>query len=74
MRSEDVLRLRMASLLLSRRSTRTPGEIVTWFGAMQAQDLASGQWSFGVRSPGLTQIDVERATAEREILRTCTLP
>ena len=24
-----------------------------WFGAMQAQDVASGLWSLGVRLPGV---------------------
>jgi hypothetical protein len=39
-------------------------------GAMQAQDLASGEWSFGVRCPGLSQADIHQATVERRILRT----
>jgi hypothetical protein len=66
----DLLARRLGSLLLSDRVERPPGEVVEWFGAMQAQDLASGEWSFGVRSPGLTQADVHRATVDREILRT----
>lgn len=67
---DDLLRLRMASLLLAGRATRTPAEVVGWFGAMQAQDLASGEWSFGVRCEGLTQADVHQATVDRTILRT----
>lgn len=69
-RSEDVLPLRMASLLLGPPAVRTPHDIVTWFGAMQAQDLASAHWSFGVRIPGSTVPDIEQATADRLILRT----
>ena len=61
---------RLASLLLSERIARRPGDVVEWFGAMQAQDLASGEWSFGIRCAGLTQADVYRATVDREILRT----
>ena len=60
----------MTSLLLGAKQLSTPGEIVTWFGAMQAQDLYSGQWSFGVRLPGSTVEDIERATRERQIMRT----
>lgn len=60
----------MVSLLLAKSQSRTPAEIVSWFGAMQAQDLASGEWSFGVRSPTLTQADVHQATLDRQILRT----
>jgi Winged helix DNA-binding domain len=70
MDADDLMRLRMASLLLDHRERRDPGDVVEWLGAMQAQDLASGEWSFGVRSTGLTQADVHRATVDRRILRT----
>lgn len=39
-------------------------------GALQGQDLASVQWSFGVRRPGSTLADVEAAFAAGEVLRT----
>lgn len=45
-------------------------EVVCWLGAMQAQDLASGLWSFGVRLPGWTAADVTAALERREALRT----
>ncbi len=67
---DDVLVLRMRNLLLAKRAARTPAEVVAWMGAMQAQDLASGEWSFGVRCGGLTQADVHQATIDRQILRT----
>lgn len=66
----DLMSLRLQSLLLDQRTERSPGEVVEWFGAMQAQDLASGEWSFGVRSAGLTQAQVHQATVDRTILRT----
>ncbi len=67
--------LRMQSLLLRSRTSgggapRTVAEVVTWFGAMQAQDLGSGLWSFGARLPGVTKVDVEAALERREALRT----
>lgn len=71
----QVLGLRMASLLLGERGS-APGPpddvagVVTWFGAMQAQDLASGLWSLGARLPAMTQCDVEAALERREALRT----
>ena len=70
LRGDEVLPLRMASLLLGPTVVRTPHDIVTWFGAMQAQDLASAHWSFGVRIPGSTIPDIEQATIDRLILRT----
>ncbi|MEV1287465.1 winged helix DNA-binding domain-containing protein [Micromonospora sp. NPDC049679] len=44
--------------------------VVEWFGAMQAQDLASAMWSLGARLPGFTAVDVHAALERREALRT----
>ncbi|RLP93015.1 winged helix DNA-binding domain-containing protein [Micromonospora sp. CV4] len=69
----DALALRMTSLLLRPHPTTRPGtvaEVVEWFGAMQAQDLASGLWSLGARLPGRTMADVQAALERREALRT----
>jgi hypothetical protein len=73
-RSEAV-GLRLRSLLLA--GEVPPGAaaadvagVVRWFGAMQAQDLASGLWSFGCRVPGSTKAAVEEAIERREALRT----
>src|SRR6266545_2025744 len=64
----------MTSLLLhdhpgTERPTDVAG-VVTWFGAMQAQDLGSVMWSLGVRLPALTTADVQAALERREALRT----
>ncbi|WP_433125599.1 winged helix DNA-binding domain-containing protein [Micromonospora sp. CA-240977] len=69
----DALALRMTSLLLCPHpGTRPAGvaDVVEWFGAMQAQDLASGLWSLGARLPGRTVADVQAALERREALRT----
>jgi hypothetical protein len=73
------LRLRMTSLLLRSSPGPSPGPsprpltvagTVEWFGAMQAQDVHSGLWSFGVRLPGFTFEDVNAALERREAIRT----
>ncbi|MFG2050387.1 winged helix DNA-binding domain-containing protein [Micromonospora sp. NPDC048935] len=69
----DALALRMTSLLLRPHPSTRPtsvAEVVEWFGAMQAQDLASGLWSVGARLPGRTVADVQAALERREALRT----
>ncbi|MEU8263117.1 winged helix DNA-binding domain-containing protein [Micromonospora sp. NPDC048999] len=69
----EALALRMASLLLRPHPHARPdtvAEVVEWFGAMQAQDAASGLWSLGVRLPGRTLADVQAALERREALRT----
>jgi hypothetical protein len=69
----EALSLRMTSLLLRPHPAARPENVagvVEWFGAMQAQDAASGLWSLGVRLPGRTQDDVRAALERREALRT----
>jgi hypothetical protein len=73
----DALALRMSSLLLRPRPAgddRPPpadvAGVVRWFGAMQAQDLASGLWSLGVRLPGHTRADVCAELEKRAVVRT----
>ena len=61
---------RLQSLLLARHDIADAPGIVRWFGAMQAQDLASGLWSLGVRLPGSTEAQMLAALADGTILRT----
>jgi len=62
---------RMHSLLLDDvgAGSRTPEDVVEWFGAMQGQDLGGVQWSLGLRT-GLARTDVAAAFESGEILRT----
>jgi len=73
MTADQARALRMASLLLRSdagdRPTTVAG-VVSWFGAMQAQDLNSVLWSLGIRLPGSTEADVQAALERREALRT----
>ena len=66
----EMLKLRLASQLLAQSEQRTPREIVTWLGAMQAQDVESGHWSIGVRGADLKRSEVVQACEDRSILRT----
>jgi hypothetical protein len=67
------LNLRLTSLLLRAHPAGRPDSVagvVEWFGAMQAQDMASGLWSLGARLPGCTVGDVTAALERREAIRT----
>ncbi|WP_084128306.1 winged helix DNA-binding domain-containing protein [Demequina sp. NBRC 110055] len=76
----EVQSLRMRALLLAGNPRDSVADVVTHLGAMQAQDLASGLWSLGMRlrgaggsaGPGgaVTQALVEEALERREALRT----
>jgi len=65
-----VLRRRFSNQRLSGRPFRGAAEAVAWFGAVQAQDFAGATWALGQRCAGLTDVDVERAFAAGEIVRT----
>ena len=65
-----VARARQHSLLLAAESPRSVLEVATWFGAMQAQDAASGLWSLGVRVAGSTKSDIDAAFESAEVIRT----
>jgi hypothetical protein len=69
----QALALRMRSLLLHDGGPPRPTDVagvVTWFGAMQAQDVSSGLWSLGVRLPHLNSAGITEALERREALRT----
>jgi hypothetical protein len=69
----NALAMRLTSLLLRPHPRAAPddvGGVVTWFGAMQGQDVASVQWSLGVRLPGHTLADVRAALEKRQVVRT----
>jgi hypothetical protein len=48
----------------------TPVAVVAHLGAIQAQDYASALWAIAVRTANATRADVERAIADRAIVRT----
>ncbi|WP_128548032.1 winged helix DNA-binding domain-containing protein [Larkinella soli] len=66
----DLLAFRLHSQHLARPRFRTPGEVVSWFGAMQAQDYLGALWAVGHRIPGMTEAAVEQALADRTVVRT----
>lgn len=61
---------RLRSLLLAGHSPASAQDVVAWFGAMQAQDLASALWSLGARLPGALEADMHAALEAGGILRT----
>ncbi len=51
----------------------TAAEVVSHFGAVQAQDYAGAKWAVAQRTHGLTDADLDRALADGSILRTHVL-
>jgi winged helix DNA-binding protein len=55
---------------VSRPGLATPAEVVRWLGAVQAQELPGALYAVGLRMADATEDAVERAIADRSIVRT----
>lgn len=66
----DAVERRLVNQLLAGGSRGAPEEVVKILGAIQAQNYAGGEWSIGLRIPGSTIHDIDKAIEERKIVRT----
>src|ERR671914_1966363 len=73
MMTDEVARLRLANQGIGVGRFKNPADAVRWFGAVQAQDYLGSLWALGLRLPGLDEASVERAVADRSIVRTWPL-
>jgi hypothetical protein len=61
---------RVASQRIAAGRFDEPADVVRWLGAVQAQDYNQALWAIGARVNDATAGGVERAIAERQIVRT----
>jgi hypothetical protein len=66
----DVARLRLHNQRIACATIERPGDVVSWLGAVQAQDYLGALWAVGLRARNVIESDVERAIADRKIIRT----
>jgi hypothetical protein len=70
MAGNELVRRRLVAQRLIGPPLAAPADVVAWFGAVQAQDYRGALWGIAQRTTGATEADVERALAERTIVRT----
>ncbi len=70
---DDIALLRLFNQQIAAPVLKTVNEIVSWLGAVQAQDYYMSEWAVGVRLPGSTIETVRTAINSGEILRTHVL-
>jgi hypothetical protein len=70
MTSVDIARQRLAQQHIALPTFEKPGDVVEWFGAVQAQDYPGALWAVGLRMQAATEADVEQAIADGVIVRT----
>jgi hypothetical protein len=68
--STEILRRRLDAQSISSTTFTRPEQVVAWLGAVQAQDYLGSLWAVGSRLLAAREHDVERALAERTIVRT----
>jgi Winged helix DNA-binding domain len=73
MRPSDVQHVRLHSQRLSFTRFTRPDEVVSWLGAVQAQDYSAAKWAVGQHMRQATDQIIEKAFAEGSILRTHVL-
>jgi hypothetical protein len=66
----DISRFRIRNQQISRTKFATPGDIVAWLGAIQAQDYSGAKWSIGLRLRKATNASIEKAIADQTVIRT----
>ena len=71
--SSELLNERLRNQQLTQSSRRRPAQVVSWLGAMQAQDYPAAKWAIGLRAPGCMNADIDQAFNDGAILRTHVL-
>lgn len=55
---------------IAKNDFEKPEDVVSWMGAMQAQDYLGALWAIGLRMKNTSEADIEKALADRAIIRT----
>src|SRR5690606_35083407 len=64
---------RIANQHISGSTLKRPQDLVSYMGAIQAQDFRMSQWAVGIRLPGTTAGEIQAALDKGEMLRTHVL-
>lgn len=69
----ELIRQRLLNQRIAETTFTKPEQVVSYLGAVQAQEYAVSKWSIGLRANGLVDGDVEKAVNDGRILRTHAL-
>jgi len=65
---------RLHNQRLTKPGGRRPADLVSWLGAVQAQEYQAAKWALALRlDDGVTDADIEHAFEQGRILRTHVL-
>jgi hypothetical protein len=66
----DIIFHRLLNQQIAAPKLGSAEEVVSYLGAMQAQEYAMSKWAIGLRLPGTRDAEIEKAFTEGRILRT----
>jgi Winged helix DNA-binding domain len=66
----EIVTWRLANQQISVQKFERPAQVVSWLGAVQAQDYLGGLWALGLRLPKANEAEIEKAISDRAIVRT----
>jgi hypothetical protein len=66
----DIVRYRLHHQRISNHDFQSAEQVVSWMGAVQAQDFLGALWAVGLRLRGSSEGDIEQALGEGSIVRT----
>lgn len=67
---EEIRILRQLNQQLVNTKLQMPKDVVSWLGAVQAQEYAVSKWAIALRLPNATHTEIENAINKGEIIRT----
>lgn len=70
MKRFDIALQRLENHRIASPDLKKPADVVSWMGAVQAQDYHAAKWALGIRMHAATDQGLEKAFAAGEILRT----
>ena len=70
MTSLKMLHARLLNQQIAAHKFESPGELVKWLGAVQAQDYLGALWAVGLRLNNAAESDIEKAISNKTILRS----
>ena len=70
MTTSELAQIRLHNQRIAGARFKRPADVVAWLGAIQAQDYLGSLWAVGLRMSNAVEADIERAIADRTIIRT----
>ncbi|MEO5593786.1 MAG: winged helix DNA-binding domain-containing protein [Chitinophagaceae bacterium] len=73
MKLSEIAAARLSSQQIASAKFKKVKDLVAYMGALQSQDYAMSKWAIGLRLPGSTETQIEKALDKGEIIRTHVL-